>query len=230
MLAAPGAGKGTYAARLKQELQVPHLSSGDMLRASLKAQTASPDVRRMMKTGELLPDALLVDLLRPEMLRADEAHGGFLLDGFPRTLNQARALDRLVPIDFVIHLMLPFDIITRKLAARRVCTACNASFNLCTIDEDRTDAAGVTQRVLMPAIAPRVADTCDACGGALMTRPDDNEATVQTRLRVYEDETAPVLRHYRNSATTQCVDVELMGGVDAIWPDVWQTVQRMLLK
>jgi adenylate kinase len=176
---APGVGKGTHARRLAADLGVPLIGTGDMLRAAIAQGTPLGfEAARHMNTGHLVPDELAVELLAERLAQPDAA-GGYLLDGFPRTVPQAEALvTRLAPgaPGGVLSLEAPEDVLVQRLAGRQTCASCGASYN----------------RALR---ASRVPDRCDACGGTLVARPDDREETARHRLAVHEARTAPVLSY-----------------------------------
>lgn len=183
LLGAPGAGKGTVAEVLKSESGFLHLSTGDLLRDAVRS--GSPlgvQAKGFMDRGDLVPDSLIISLVREVLARA-KPDARVLFDGFPRTLDQARALDALIAetggrMQAVFQLVIEDEIVVRRLSGRRVCKACAAVFNVNT----------------MP---PRVEGICDRCGGALIQRADDNEATVRNRLAVYQRQSAPLVEYYR---------------------------------
>lgn len=182
-LGPPGAGKGTQARALAQEWGVPHIATGDMLRDAAAAGTPlGRQARAFMERGALVPDDVIIGLIA-ERLGEPDAKRGFVLDGFPRTIPQAEALDRLLAerdqgLDRVIYFDVPEDELLRRLTGRRSCPACQATYHL-------------------TANPPRRAGVCDRCGADLVQRPDDREETVRTRLKVYAEQTAPLLEHYR---------------------------------
>ena len=182
-LGPPGAGKGTQAQELAREWGVPHIATGDMLREAVAAKTAlGLEAKRHMDSGGLVPDDVVIGLVG-ERLAQPDAKAGCVLDGFPRTVAQAEALDALfaragIALDRVIYFDVPRSELLRRLTGRRVCRACGRTFHL----------------VSAP---PRVAGKCDDCGGELYQRADDSEATVATRLDVYQKQTAPLLDYYR---------------------------------
>jgi len=182
-IGAPGAGKGTQAIHLAREWGVPHIATGDMLREAVAAKTAlGLEARRHMDSGGLVPDDVVIGLVGERLDRPD-AKAGCVLDGFPRTVAQAEALDALfaskgIELDRVVFFDVSRPELLRRLTGRRVCRACGRTFHL----------------VSAP---PAAAGTCDACGGELYQRPDDSEATVATRLDVYQAQTAPLLAYYR---------------------------------
>ena len=186
----PGSGKGTQAARIAADLGLRHLSTGDLLREAV-AQKAplGVEAERYMKNGELVPDDLMLGLIREELDRLGDT--GWILDGFPRTLPQTEALgtmleERKVTIDIALLVDVDFEAIVERLTSRRVCPACKAVFNLKTM--------------------PGAAEICAKCGGNLVKRPDDEEETVRRRLDVYEKQTAPVVEHYRQAGVLKSVD------------------------
>jgi len=185
MLGAPGAGKGTQAVRLAARHRVPAISTGDMLREAVAAGSdLGRQVKAVMEAGDLVGDDLMIAIVRERLARADAANG-FVLDGFPRTLRQAEALDAVMDGRslIVVDIAVPAEEIVRRLASRRVCAAC----------------AGIAD----PAQALQA---CARCGGALVQRADDREEVVRERLRVYERNTAPLLEYYRARPTFRVID------------------------
>jgi adenylate kinase len=183
-LGPPGAGKGTQAQSLAKEWGVPHVATGDMLREAVAAKTPlGLEAKRHMDAGALVPDDVVIGLVG-ERLAQPDAKAGVVLDGFPRTVAQAEALDALfartgLTLDRVIFFDVSRAELLRRLTGRRVCRACGQTFHL----------------VSAP---PKVAGKCDVCGGELYQRTDDSEATVGTRLDVYEKQTSPLLDYYRS--------------------------------
>jgi len=183
-LGPPGAGKGTQAQALAKEWGVPHVATGDMLREAVAAKTPlGLEAKRHMDSGALVPDDVVIGLVG-ERLAQPDAKAGVVLDGFPRTVAQAEALDALfartgLTLDRVIFFDVSRAELLRRLTGRRVCRVCGRTFHL----------------VSAP---PKVAGKCDVCGGELYQRTDDSEATVETRLDVYEKQTSPLLDYYRS--------------------------------
>jgi adenylate kinase len=179
MFGPPGAGKGTIAGNLAQRWQVPHIATGDMLRAHVREGTdLGRRAREYMEAGELVPDDLILEMVRRRLQQPD-ARDGFILDGFPRTLAQAQALEEMVQgVDALADLQVPEAELVRRLSGRRVCPECGAIYQVDT----------------MP---PRAAGICDRCGAALVQRADDMPDAVRNRLVVYREQTAPVLGYYR---------------------------------
>jgi adenylate kinase len=182
-LGPPGAGKGTQARELAREWDVPHVATGDMLREAAAAGTPlGREAKGYMDRGALVPDEVIIRMIA-ERLRQPDARKGFLLDGFPRTIAQAEALERLLkdlsqPLERVVYFEVSEPELLRRLTGRRVCRACQTAFHV----------------VSAPPKAPGV---CDRCGGELYQREDDSEATVRHRLGVYNRQTAPLLDWYR---------------------------------
>jgi adenylate kinase len=183
-IGAPGAGKGTQAIQLAREWGVPHIATGDMLREAVAAKTAlGLEAKRHMDSGGLVPDNVVIGLVGERLDRPD-AKAGCVLDGFPRTVAQAEALDALfasrgIALDRVVFFDVSRPELLRRLTGRRVCRACGRTFHLASAP-------------------PAAAGRCDGCGGDLYQRADDSEATVATRLDVYQTQTAPLLAYYRS--------------------------------
>lgn len=186
LLGAPGAGKGTQAAKLVAEFGTPHISTGDMLRAAVKAGTPlGKKAQSYMNAGELVPDEVIIGLVT-ERLSEPDTQKGFILDGFPRTSAQAVALDAELsrlnrPLDAALLVDVKFDVIIKRLTSRRMCKECGFI---------GTDALS----------------SCPKCGGEMYQRSDDNEQTVRNRLEVYERSTAPLIDYYRGSDLLVSVD------------------------
>lgn len=195
LLGPPGAGKGTQARRLARKLGVPRVTTGDMLRGHVKEGTdLGAQARSYMARGDLVPDDLVVEMVR-QRLEADDCRDGFLLDGFPRTEVQARVLDDLGPPDLVLYLDVPGDEIVRRLAGRRVCQGCQAVYHL---EHD----------------PPRRPGVCDRCGGTLEQREDDREEVVRERVRRYREQTEPLVARYRRRSLLR--EVEGTGGIEVV--------------
>ena len=199
-LGPPGAGKGTQARDLAREWAVPHIATGDMLRDAAAAGTSlGRKAKGYMDRGALGPDDVIIRMIAERLGQAD-ARDGFLLDGFPRTLAQAEALERLLkdlgqPLERVIYFDVAEPELLRRLTGRRVCRACGHTFHT----------------VSSP---PKTAGVCDACGGQLYQREDDSEKTVRHRLQVYGNQTAPLLDWYRGKGLLTSVKGE--GAIDGI--------------
>jgi adenylate kinase len=186
-LGPPGAGKGTQADLLAKEWGIPHVSTGDMLREAVSRGTKlGLEAKRYMDSGALVPDEVVIGLVG-ERLREPDAEPGVVLDGFPRTVAQAEALDRLLrdhgaAIDRVVFFDVTRFELLKRLTGRRICKACGASYHVAVLP-------------------PKKADVCDRCGGALYQREDDSEAAVAKRLDVYAKQTEPLLDYYQGRGT-----------------------------
>ena len=212
-LGPPGVGKGTYASRIGPKMGIPHISSGDLFREHMKKGTElGKRVREYMDKGVLVPDEITIQMLKERMAEPD-CSKGFILDGFPRTIPQAEALDRITAIDRVVNIKLREDIIVRKIAARRICRKCGNIYNLADIREGK---------LIMPPLLPKEEGICDKCGGELYQRDDDREEVVRDRLKVYEKNTAPLIDHYRKKGIL--LDVEVVGGPDIMVPIIMKAV------
>lgn len=186
-LGAPGAGKGTQATLIKEAYAIPHISTGDIFRANIKGGTKLGCLAKSyMDKGELVPDSLVIDLIKDRLTQAD-CNNGFILDGFPRTVVQADALAEFTDIDAVINLVVCKETIIKRIAGRRMCP-CGESYNTSTL------------------IGPEI---CPKCGAKLYQREDDKEETVLNRLNVYLKETAPLIDYYK--AKKLLVDIDCNG-------------------
>ncbi|MBO4252214.1 MAG: adenylate kinase [Clostridia bacterium] len=187
LLGAPGCGKGTQAARIVQETKLPHISTGDIFRDNIARKTElGLKVKSVIDGGDLCPDELTIAIVK-DRIKEDDCKNGYLLDGFPRNLVQAKALDESDAPDIVIQLFVPFEQLERRLAGRRLCSKCRSSFNTADIGE-RTD--------------------CPKCGGELYIRGDDNVDSVRERLAVYEQQTAPLIDYYGKQGKLVSIDAD----------------------
>jgi adenylate kinase len=183
LLGAPGVGKGTQGARLAEQHGLQRIATGDILREAVRTGTElGRKARQYMDAGELVPDDLILDLIREVLADTD---AGFILDGFPRTIQQAESLDDMLEemgleLDAIVVLEAPDDVLVKRISGRRSCPACGAVYNI----------------HFNPPAHP---DQCDRCGGALVQRADDREETVLNRLRVYRRQTEPLIRFYHDS-------------------------------
>lgn len=192
MLGAPGAGKGTQAKKIAAKYGVPHISTGDIFRANIKNNTElGQKAKTYMDKGELVPDELVVDLIMDRFKEADCANG-YVLDGFPRTIPQAEALDKALTangesIDYAINVEVPDENIINRMSGRRACVGCGATYH---IQFNPTKVEGV----------------CDTCGEKLILRDDDKPETVKNRLSVYHDQTQPLIDYYSGKGALKEVD------------------------
>lgn len=192
LLGPPGAGKGTQAKMLTDRFAIPQISTGDILRAAVKAGTPMGiKAKSFMDAGGLVPDEVVIGIVQ-ERLQQQDCRGGFILDGFPRTTAQAEALQRTLGelgkgLDCVVSLEVDVEALVIRLTGRRTCKDCGRGFHV------QFDA-------------PRVEGVCDSCGGALVQREDDREATIRHRLDVYAEQTSPLIAFYRNEGLLTSVD------------------------
>lgn len=182
----PGAGKGTQAKTVSMELGIPQISTGDLLRAESKTGSELGKMARSyMDRGALVPDQVVLGMLKERLVK-DDCKDGFLLDGFPRSIPQAEALNAITDLDLVVNIAVDEERLLKRITGRRMCQ-CGAAYH---IEEKR----------------PRVEGKCDLCGSALYQRDDDKEATVKKRMDVYRSQTAPLLEHYRARGLVRDVD------------------------
>ena len=175
---APGAGKGTYASRLQAKLGVDVISMGDIFRELIKDDSdLARKVKSYMEKGTLVPDDVVVEVLKQHLSKISKGKG-FLLDGYPRTLDQAKKLDTITPIDVIMQLIVPDWIIIKRLSTRRICKNCGTVYNV-------------------KFLKPKVEGVCDKCGGPLYQRSDDNPYTIKNRLKIYEEQTRPLIMFYK---------------------------------
>ncbi|MEU9348635.1 adenylate kinase [Streptomyces sp. NPDC048278] len=207
----PGAGKGTQAVRLAEMLAIPHISTGDLFRANISQQTDLGKLAKSyMDAGDLVPDEVTIAMAKDRMEQPDAANG-FLLDGFPRNVSQAEALDRLlsdedIVLDAVLDLEVPEAEVVKRIAGRRVC---------------RNDSSHVFHVTYSP---PKQEGVCDVCGGELYQRDDDSEDTVRTRLEVYHTQTEPIIDYYK--AQGLVVTISSLGPVDEITQRALEALKR----
>ncbi len=180
ILGRQGAGKGTQCVRLSRHFVVPHISTGDMLRTSVREGTELGDLaKEIMDSGGLVPDEIMIGIVDDRLAQADAATRGYILDGFPRTIDQANALDDIAgskAIDVVLDLNVPREIVLERISSRRVCRDCGTNYTSTGHDPE-------------PWI-------CDVCGGDVMQRGDDTPDSVNRRLDLYEEQTSPLIEHY----------------------------------
>ena len=200
-LGAPGSGKGTHATRVKTELGVPHISTGDIFRENIKGGTPLGVLAKSyIDKGALVPDDVVIKIVEDRLSRED-CKNGFILDGFPRTIYQAEALKKIASIDVVINLVVDDEAIVKRVAGRRMCR-CGETYNVAFLN-------GAT--------------TCAKCGGELYQREDDKEETVRSRLEVYHKETAPLIDYYRKEGLLK--DVDGSQGIEAVYNDIMKVLK-----
>lgn len=211
LLGPPGAGKGTQAQVLVKDLTAPHVSTGDMLREAIRQSLpAGLKAKEFMDRGDLVPDQVVIDLVG-ERLKRDDAKIGFILDGFPRTAQQAENLDKKlselkIRLDLVLYFKTSLAVIIRRLSGRRICGQCGKNFHLTNFK-------------------PKVEGQCDGCGGKLVQRPDDREEAIEERLKVYEKQTAPLIDYYRKKGTLAEVSGDLeVAPLNSVLKDLFKKV------
>jgi adenylate kinase len=175
---APGSGKGTYSSRLKSQLGVDVIAMGDIFRENLKAETPlGKQVKSYVEKGLLVPDDIVNDVLKQHLNEVPKGKG-VILDGYPRTVEQAKTLEDIAKIDVILLQMVPDWIIIERLSSRRICKNCGAVYNI-------------------RFLKPKVEGVCDKCGGSLYQRPDDTPEVIKRRLQVYQEQTSPLLQYYK---------------------------------
>lgn len=183
LLGAPGAGKGTQATRISEKYSIPHISTGDILRKNIKDGTELGKLAKdFIDKGLLVPDEVVIDIVK-DRLNASDCKSGYILDGFPRTVEQAISLDKFAEIDKVFNIVVPYDLILTRITGRRMCS-CGESYH----------------------ISWGIGDTCPKCGAKLYQRDDDKEETVKARIEVYEKQTAPLIEYYGKAG--KIVDID----------------------
>ena len=208
MLGAPGAGKGTQAKMIAKEYGIPHISTGDIFRANIKEGTdLGKEAKTYMDAGQLVPDELTVKILLDRVAK-DDCKEGYVLDGFPRTIPQAEVLDEALTklgdkIDFAIDVDVPDENIVRRMGGRRACVTCGATYHI-------------------EHVPPKKEGICDTCGSELILRDDDKPETVSNRLKVYHDQTQPLIDFYTKKGVLKSVD----GTVDMM--DVFAAIKGIL--
>ncbi|WP_031477823.1 adenylate kinase [Streptomyces bicolor] len=207
----PGAGKGTQAAFLAKNLSIPHISTGDLFRANISQQTELGKLAKSyMDAGNLVPDEVTIGMAKDRMEKPD-AEGGFLLDGFPRNVSQAEALDEMLQsesmkLDAVLDLEVPEEEVVKRIAGRRICR------------KDSSHVFHVTYS------RPKQEGVCDVCGGELYQRDDDSEETVRKRLEVYHTQTEPIIDYYK--AQGLVVTISALGKVEEVTARAMEALQR----
>ncbi|MCR1934496.1 adenylate kinase [Clostridium tepidum] len=208
LLGPPGAGKGTQAKLISEKFSIPHISTGDIFRANIKEKTPlGMEAKRYIDNGQLVPDEVTIGIVK-DRLTKDDCDNGFLLDGFPRTVAQAEALDEFLKginndLDVALLIKVPEGFILERMTGRRVCTSCGASYHI------RFNP-------------PKVEGKCDICDNELIQRKDDTEATVKERLEVYSKQTYPLINYYKDNGIISEVD-----GTEAI-DKVFENISNIL--
>ena len=195
LLGAPGAGKGTLAGALKDQLGVHHISTGDLIRAEIKGATPiGLEIKRYVESGGLVPDEVVTRMIEGNVAATFNDGKGYMFDGFPRTAVQAADLDKILlghklAIDFALYMEASVDVVLLRLTGRRVCKVCGALYHLTNMK-------------------PKKDGICDKCGGALYQRADDNEATITNRIKVYTESTKPIIDYYKAQGKLKTIDAD----------------------
>ncbi len=210
VLGKQGAGKGTQCVRLARHYAVPHISTGDMFRAAVKSGSEfGKKAFEFMESGELVPDEVVIGVVKERLSQDDARLRGCVLDGFPRTVRQAEALDEILApegIELVVDLEVPTEVVLKRLASRRVCIDCGTNYS---VEKPPTDDW-----------------TCDVCGGRVVQRQDDTEAAIRRRLELYEEQTAPLIAWYL--AKDRLVTVDGVGEPDRVTSRLIGAIDRRL--
>jgi len=212
-LGPPGVGKGTYASRISPLLGIPHISTGDMLRNEVKrGSDLGKRANEFMAKGLLVPDEIVFEMLK-KRLQQQDARKGFILDGFPRTLPQAKLLEKITTIDRIININLREQVLIQKIAARRICRKCGEIYNIADIREGE---------IHLPPLLPKKEGVCD-CGGELYQRDDDKEDVVRERLEVYKKQTQPLIDFYRKQGILK--DFQVTAGPEQMVPKIIELIK-----
>ena len=210
LLGPPGAGKGTQAANIIETFSIPHISTGDIFRKNIKEGTElGKKAKEYMDRGELVPDTLVVEIVE-DRLKAEDCKSGFLLDGFPRTVFQAEALDKVLEnmgagLDYVINVVVDPELLVERAVGRRICRDCGSTYHI-------------------KYNPPKEESVCDKCSGELYQRSDDNADTVTNRIRVYMDETSPLIEYYRVKGNL--INVDGQQDIEKVFDDILKAIGR----
>ncbi|MGM0501340.1 MAG: adenylate kinase [Bacillota bacterium] len=211
LLGPPGAGKGTQAARLKAAYDLPHISTGDIFRAAIKGETElGKKAKEYLDQGKLVPDEVTNGIVKERLAQSD-CEAGFILDGFPRTINQAEALDQIMSdldysLDAALNIEVSDEVVINRLSGRRICSECGATYH---VDFNPPQEEGI----------------CDECGGELYQRDDDTPETIKERLEVYYNQTAEVVDYYQDQDLLLTVDGEQ--GLDEVFADIKENLTQI---
>lgn len=202
-LGAPGSGKGTMAQKLTNDLSIPHISTGDIFRKHLKEGTPlGLQIKDILATGQLVPDEVTVEIVK-DRLSKDDCANGYILDGFPRSLAQAKALDAFDDVDYAVNLSVDSDTVIKRLSGRRFCPDCNGTFHISALEDEHS---------------------CPNCGGKLVVRDDDREETVRERLNVYDETTSPLVDYYDKQG--KLITVDGNGSVDSVYGNILAVLKK----
>lgn len=215
-LGPPGAGKGTYASRICEKKGWAHISTGDILREEIrKGSKIGIEAKKYVDTGQLVPDEMIIGILK-ERLKKQDCKNGFILDGFPRTVSQAIALEKITTIDAVLNLSIPNYVLISKILGRRTCERCGAIYNIADI------RFGPGKKYHMPPIKPKIDGICDKCGGRLISRSDETEDIIKARLVVYKKQTIPLINFYKKRGLLK--NVKVIGPPEVMLPKIYKVL------
>jgi len=202
----PSAGKGTQAQKLSKQYGIPQVATGDLLRKAVADKTPlGLKIKSYLDQGKLGPDEVIVQLIKERVAKPD-CKNGVLLDGFPRTIGQAKELEKMNDIDLVLSIVVDFDALVERAVGRRTCPKCSAVYHV-------------------KFNPPMNAGICEKCGSKLIQRDDDKEETVRNRLKVYQEQTAPLVEYYRKKG--KLVDIDGSGGIDAVFAQMVDAISHL---
>jgi len=211
----PGCGKGTYASRVSVKLGIVQIATGDMFRAEVAAGSKLGNLAdSYMKKGELVPNEVTIKMLKERIAKPD-AKNGVILDGFPRTIEQMKALEKIMKIDLVIEFYLPEKMLIEKALARRICEKCGQVYNIADIR---------VGKIHLPPLLPKNKGICDKCGGRLIQRKDDNEKTIKDRINVYKKQSEPLLKYYKEKKLVKKID--FIGAPETMVPIIIKEIEK----
>ena len=222
MFGPPGAGKGTFSSKLAHILGICKISTGDIFREHIAQGTElGGKVKVYVQSGILVPDDIVINVLR-RRLAQPSCEKGFILDGYPRTVVQAMALED-EEIEVIITLIVPDEILIAKCVARRICKDCGDIYNVLNLDRTIEDV-----RYVVPSMSPKVEGECNKCGGELIQRIDDNPEMIKTRLEIYREQSKPVVKYYRGRI--QFIEINMTGAVDPMVNLIMEKLTPVLKK
>jgi len=202
----PSAGKGTQAQKLSKQYGIPQVATGDLLRKAVADKTPlGLKIKSYLDQGKLGPDEVIVQLIKERVAKPD-CKKGFLLDGFPRTMGQAKELEKMTDIDLVLSIVVDFESLVERAVGRRTCPKCSAVYHI-------------------KFNPPMNEGVCEKCGSKLIQRDDDREETVRNRLKVYQEQTAPLIEYYRKKG--KLVDIDGSGGIDAVFAQMVDAISHL---
>ncbi len=208
MFGPPGGGKGTYSSRISDEYEIPHIATGDIFRREVdEGSDLGKKVKEYLDRGDLVPDDVVIKVVEKRLSEPD-CQDGFVLDGYPRTLDQAEALNDIVSIDLVINLDVSEDVIINRLSNRRICSDCGEIYNL-------------------ESIPPEEEGVCDECGGELYQREDDKPEVIKNRLEEYEERTRPLIGYYRTEGLVEDIVAHEERPIDEMMEIIYEKIEEL---